>query len=214
MPQTGPDLVGAGYPISRPLLALLGGNGNLSQPNVPIASNLDFALGGVTDVAPGTGSVVAVAVPVSPGALITKVSLLVGGTSAASANVTNLWAALYSGTGSAPGTTNAQPALIASTASLSATNVPASARLDFTFAAPQTVTSVQAPFGYVYAAFSITGASPSFLSLACASAAQFPWYATSPFSLAMAGNGGTGSAVPANLGTATRLANPPVVLLS
>lgn len=214
MTQTGPDLVGAGYPISRPLLALLGGNGNVSQPNVPVATNLDFAMGGLTDVVPGTSSVMAMAVPVSPGVVVTKVSLLVGGTSAASANVTNLWAALYTGTGSAPGTTGAQPALIAQTASLSATNVPAATRLDFTFTAPQTITSVQAPFGYVYAAYSITGASPSLLSMACASVAQYPWYSTSPFSLAMQSNGGTGSAAPANIGTATRFLNPPVVLLS
>lgn len=214
MPQTGPDLVGAGYPISRPLLALLGGNANVAQPNVPAKTNLDFAMGGLTDVVPGTGSVNSVAVPVSPGDVITKISFVVGGTSAASANVTNLWAGLYTGTGSAPGTTGAQPALIAQTASLSATNVPASTLLTFTFTTPQTITSVQAPFGYVYASYSITGASPSLVSMAAASAAQYPWYSTSPYSLFMASNGGTGSAAPANIGTATRIANPPVVILT
>lgn len=225
MPQTGPDLVGAGYPISRPLLALLGGNGNISQPNNPIRSNLDFAMGGLIDGSTSgsaaSGSVNAIAVPVVPGDVITKISLLVGGTSAASANVTNLWAALYTGTGSAPGTTNAQPTLIAATASLSATNVPSSTRLDFTFATPQTITSLNAPFGFVYAAYSATIASaspnattPSLLSVSAASAGQYLYYGTSPFAMFMTSNGGTGSVVPTSLGAAVRAANPPVVLLS
>lgn len=215
MPQSGSDLVSAGYPTANALTALLGGTGNATSPNVPVYSNLYLSgvSGGLTDVVPGTSSVAAVAVPVGPGATITKISLVVGGTSAASANVTNLWAGLYTGSGSAPGTTGAQPTLIAQTASLSATNVPSSSLLTFTFGTPQTITSVQAPYGYVYAAFSITGASPSFISMSASASGMFPWFSTSPYSLFMTSNGGTGSAAPATIGTATRTANPPVVLL-
>lgn len=225
MPQTGTDLVGAGYPISRPLLALLGGTANASQGNIPVRTNLDFPLGGLTDVAgpasAASGSVYSVAVPVLPGDVITKISFVVGGTSSASAGVTNLWAALYTGTGSAPGTAGAAPALISQTASLSGTNVAASGLMTFTFATPQTITSVQAPFGYVYAAYSVTIGSaspnvsgPSLISMAAASVTQYPWYSTSPYSLFMTSNGGTGSAAPATIGTAIRAANPPVVLLT
>lgn len=225
MPQTGPDLVSAGYPISNALQALLGGNGNVAQPNVPIKTNLSFGLGvlidGATSASAASGSVNAIAVPVVPGDVITKISFLVGATSAASANVTNQWAALYTGTGSAPGTTGAQPVLISSAASLSSVNVPASTRLDFTLATPQVITSAQAPFGFIYAAYSATIGSaspnvttPSLVSMSTASAAQYLYFAQSPFALFMTSNGGTGASVPANIGTATRAANPPVVLLS
>lgn len=225
MPQTGTDLVGGGYPISRPLLALLGGNGNVAQPNYPIRTNLDFQLGGLIDGttsgSAASGSVNSIAVPALPGDVITKISFLVGGTSVASANLTNFWAALYTGTGSAPGTTGAQPALIGAAASLSSTNVPSSSRLDFTFTTPVTITSVNAPFGFVYAAWSATIASaspnattPSLISMTAAAATSYLYYGTSPYAYYMTSNGGTGSAVPANIGTAVRAANPPVVLLS
>lgn len=219
MPQTGPDLVSAGYPISRPLLALLGGTGNIAQPNNPIRTNLDFNIGGLKDVsfASPAGSVYSVAVPVLPGDVITKISFVCGATSQASANVTNLWAALYTGTGSAPGTTGAQPTLMGNSASTGGSVViNASSPMTLTLATPVTVTSIQAPYGYIYAAFSVTTSSSavSFVSMTCACAAQNPWYPTSPFSLYMSSNGATGASVPTAIGTATRTADPPVVLLS
>lgn len=225
-PQLGPDLVGAGYPISSPLLALLGGTGNAVQPNVPIATNLSLGLGNLSDASgaasAASGSVLSIAVPVSPGTVITKVSFLTGATSSACPSaVTNHWAGLYTGTGSAPGTTGAQPLLIGQTASLSGASVPASTRLDFTFATPQTITAAQAPSGFIYAAYSITvGAAspnvtgPSLISMGTASAAEYLYYPTSPYALYMTSNGATGSAAPATIGTAVRAANPPVVLLS
>jgi len=220
-PQTGPDLVSAGYPISNALGALLGGNNNLTAPNQPVYSNLYFGGGNTTDVSgagsAASGSVNSVAVPVVPGAVISKISWVVGATGAAC--VTNLWSALYTGTGSAPGTTGAQPALIASAAS-PATASATSTLSTFTFSSPVTITSTQAPFGYVYVSYSITvgagspnGLGYSLISQSVASAAQFPWFSTSPYSLYMTSNGGTGASVPANIGTATRAANPPIVLL-
>lgn len=226
MPQTGPDLVSAGYPISRPLLALLGGTSNLTQPNVPAKTNLDFALGSLVDgtaaggggvtASPG-GSMLSVAIPVSPGDIVSKITYMVGGTSAASANVTNQWAALYTGTGSAPGTVGAQPALIGQTASLAATNVASVTALTFTFANPQTISAVQAPFGYIYASYSITTGSstgPSFASMAAASVVTYPWFATSPPFFAATSNSTLGSAAPATMSVATRIAQVPVVILT
>ncbi len=232
MPQTGPDLVSAGYPISNALTALMGGNGNLAQPNVPIKTNWSWLLGNLSDVAfgsaqAGAGSVYSMAVPVSPGDVITRISLLTGAAgSTPSGSVTNLWAALYTGTGSAPGTTGVSPSLIASGPPGSVGNGAAGSfgiglltRLDFTLSSPVTITSAQAPFGYVYASYSLTTpagspAASSLVSLSEASVAMYPWYSTSPFSTCFTSNAAAGSAVPLTLGTATRFVNPPVVLLS
>ena len=227
MPQTGTDLVGAGYPISRPLTALLGGNTNVTSPNVPAATNLDFGLGNLTDVSGATGSatsgsVYSVAVPVTPGTVITKVSWVTGASAVACPSaVTNFWSALYTGTGSAPGTTGAQPTLIGQTASLSGASIPGNSLVTFTFSNPVTITSVHAFYGFVYASYSLTfgGASPnltgpSLISMTAACAVENPWYSTSPYSLYMTSNGGTASSVPATIGTATRVANPPIVILT
>lgn len=224
MPQTGPDLVSAGYPISRPLLALLGGSTNATQGNVPVRTNLDFPLGILTDVSTASaasGSVNTVAVPVVPGDVFTKVSFLVGATSAASASVLNLWGALYSGTGSAPGTTGAAPVLLGSSASTGGSvNISASSMLTFTLNSPVAITTATAPYGYIYASYSVTigSASPnvavSFLCATAASAAQYQYYSTSPYALYMTHNGGTTSTIPGSVGTATRAANPPVVFLT
>lgn len=227
MTQQGPDLVGAGYPISRPLLALLGGTGNLTQANVAAKSNLDFGLGNLVDgTAGGGGGVVAspggqmlnVAVPVVPGDVITKITYLIGNTSAASANVTNQWAAMYTGTGSAPGTTNAQPTLIAQTASLASTNVASATALSFTFATPQTITTSNAPFGFVYVSYSITTGSstgPSFVSMTCPSAGAYQWFANGPVFLAATSNSSLGSAAPTTMSVATKTSTQvPIVILT
>jgi hypothetical protein len=225
-PQTGPDLVGAGYPISNPMMALLGGTNQSAQPNVPAKTNLYFPFGqlvdGSTTASANGGGLTVAAVPVLPGDVITKVNLLVGATSAASANFTNFWAALYTGTGSAPGTTGVSPTLIAqtpSTGSTTAANVPATAALSFTFTAPQTITSLQAPYGYIYVAYSMTlaaGTGPSFLQMTLASVCAYPWYATSPafIGATTASTAAVGSVAPATLGTATRSATVPIVILT
>ncbi len=222
MPQTGPDLVGAGYPISHPLLALLGNNNNVVQPNVPAATNLNFGLGGLADTALNAASVYCVPIPVSPGVTVSNITILVGAT--AGASITQGWGALYTGTGSAPGTTGAQPTLIAQTISASVpsnqgsggagsatTVLVASTRWSFQFATPQTITSVQAPYGYVYAAIC---ASPqcSTITMTAAAATQYLYYPTSPVFLAA--TNGSAKAAPATMGTATTVASPPIVLLS
>ena len=226
MPQSGPDLVSAGYPISSPLLALLGGNGNLTQPNVAARSNLSFGLSGLTDVttaSAASGSVYTVAVPVVPGDTFTRVSFLTGAGSAGAASVTNLWTALYTGTGSAPGTAGAAPTYIASgvpgsvsSGTAGSVSVGPSTRADFTLTSPQTITSVQAPYGFIYVSYSVTLSSGavSLISTTCASIAQYSWYTTSPYSLFMTSNGGAGSTAPTTIGAAIRAVNPPVVFLT
>ena len=206
MPQTGPTLEGAGYPISRPLLALLGGTTNSAQGNVPVKTNLDFGMGGLSDATLTGASTYFMAVPALPGDVITKVSVLVGATYA---SATSSYAMLYTGTGSAPGTTGAQPTLISSTAS-TGTWTSAQAPVTWTFTNPVTITATQAPYGFVYVGVQLS-ATNSLISMACASVAQYQWFSTSPFSLAM-----TTASVAASvtaIGSATRIANPPIVLL-
>ncbi len=218
-PQTGPDLVGAGYPISRPLLSLLGGNNSLIQPNVPIATNLDFGFGAWADTALNPASVYVMPVPVSPGVTVSRIGVLIGAT--AGGSITQGWAALYTGTGSAPGTTGAQPTLIATTiagsvvsnqAAGSAITAPtASTRWEFLFATPQTITSVQAPYGYVYAAVCASPAD-SVIMMGTPTATQYAYYSTSPPFIG--GTNGSAASAPATMGTVTKVAATPIVLLS
>jgi hypothetical protein len=207
MTQTGADLVAGGYPIANAVSALLGGSGNATSPNVPVKSNLYFGLGGLQDASgPATGVVLAAAIPVVPGDTFTRISVPQGGGSVAG-GVTANFAALYTGAAGSAQT------LIAQTSSLSA-SVAASSLATFTFAQPQTITSVQAPYGYVYAAYSVTATGvPSLVSVTGAAAAQYPWFATSPYMLAGTFATGAGSTAPAAFSTITRVANPPVFLL-
>ena len=225
MPQTGPDLVGAGYPISNALTALLGGNGNTTQGNVPIHSNLYFGMGGFADTALNAASVYNVAVPVVPGAVVSRISILIGAT--AGGSMTRGWGALYTGTGSAPGTAGVSPVLIAQTTSGSvvsnqtlagvtgagsATTTPVASTIwSYQFATPQTITSSQAPYGFVYAA--ICGSPQnSCITMTAAAACQYLYYPTSP--VAMVATSGSAFVAPATMATATVVAAPPVVLLS
>jgi hypothetical protein len=207
MPQTGADLVAGGYPIANAVSALLGGSGNATLPNVPVKSNLYLGLGGLVDTATpvASGVVLAAAIPVVPGDTFTRISVPQGATAASA--ITANWAALYAGNAGSAG------ALIGQTAVLTA-SVAASSLATFTFAQPQTITSVQAPYGYVFAAYSATGTTvPSLVSVTGAAAAQYPWFATSPYMLAGTFATAAGSTAPATMTTITRTSNPPVFLL-
>lgn len=212
MPQTGPDLVSAGYPISRPLLALLGGNGNSTQANVPIKSNLDFGLGGLQDTNAASGAnLQTMAVPVSPGDVINKVSLINGATTGSPSSA---YAVLFTGTGSAPGTTGVSPVLISQSASTFAGSTVANTPYAISFATPVTLTAAHCPYGFIYVSVAFVPAtgSPTWISMTCASVAQNPIYpGTSPYTLYGTGASTAGNAT---LGTTNRAANPPVVLLS
>lgn len=222
-PQTGPDLVGAGYPISKPLTALLGANSNAVEPNVPIKTNMDwFPPVSWTDrsgQASAAQTLLSVAVPVTPGDVISKVTYLVGASAMSSPN--HSWAALYTGTGSAPGTAGATPTLIGQTpdATGSAALKAAASALSFSFSTPVTITSIHAPYGYIYVTFctltSLNGNSPSFVSATVASP-TYSWFTNGPNFLAATHDVAStqGSAAPATMGTATAVANPPFVFLS
>ena len=149
MPQTGPDLVGAGYPISNALAVLSGGVGNTSQPNVPARSNLEWF--GISSAAAAgiatTGIVNVVPVPALPGQVVTGVKILVGATAASAP--THQFAAIYAGTGSAP-------ALVGQSTDAGSAAVAANGFYTWTFGTPITLSSSNAINGFVYAAFSLT----------------------------------------------------------
>jgi hypothetical protein len=91
------DLVDGRYPQVDAQWSMLGQPVNVSQSDIPVFSNLRaLGLGNPTDGAlAATGVACAVPIPVDYGAIISKVSLLVGAT--AEATGTHAWAALYSG---------------------------------------------------------------------------------------------------------------------
>src|SRR3954464_3178917 len=94
-------LVRGHYPQSNPAWALLGNATNVANPTLPVRSNLEWGLGNPSDGAlAGTGVLAFAAVPVEPGTIITKVSILIGGTAASTP--THSFAALYGFHASAP----------------------------------------------------------------------------------------------------------------
>ena len=245
-PQTGPDLVGAGYPISRPLTALLGGQTQTANPNFPARSNLELFPGPVYDTAtvgtgygpwtdPGaagtTASVfVATPVPVVPGDVITSINGYWSGI--AGSSFTHLFGALYTGT---PYTSAASPTLISQTvdytgsvlgssnfAAITSSSYAASnAPFSMSFSSTQTITSINAPYGYVYA---LIGAYYSAcvmvpLNVQCgsftpaASGSLGPWGANAPAFFCGSVTGGA-SVAPSSLAfPGNRYSYAPVVIL-
>lgn len=145
------DLVSGGYPQSSNVLAALGQPRNVYQGNIPGRTNLEwFGLGAMVAtnalVASGVGA--AVAVPVDPGTVITKITVLV--TATAASTPTHSWGAIYAGTGSAP-------ALIAASADALTTAIPANAPFTWTLSTPTLITQALAPYGFIYVSASVTG---------------------------------------------------------
>jgi hypothetical protein len=218
MPQTGPDLVGAGYAISNPLNALLGGATNATTPNVPARTNLSFGLSTLlvgTGLASATALTQTVAVPCLPGDVITKVSYIT--TAAATASVAG-WVAVYTGTGSAPGTTGAQPTLMGNSASATTITATGAGVVSVSLNAPLTVTSVQAPFGFVYVSLGYAGGAsagfaPAQATQASATAQWSTFFTSAPVFLFATQASPTTNAAAATLGTSTGTANPIVCFL-
>ena len=205
------DLVGGSYPLTYPFRKGLGLPANATQGNISPRSNLELPfLGNLADQAAAlvSGVITLVAIPVEIGDEITKVSVLVGATAAATP--THQWAALYSGALTTAALQGAQSADGTSTA------ISASGRLDFALATSVLVTATNAPYGYVYAAISVTaGTVPSLISATCAAAGQYAWYADTPLFAATTGSA-VGGAAPATLTLAsgTASAKVPAVFLS
>lgn len=221
MPQTGTDLVGAGYPISRPLLALLGGNTNTYQGNVPIKTNMDFGLGSVVDSAQTTSGIsLSVPVPVSPGDVITKQTYILGATAGSpftTGTADYAFAALYNGFGSAPALIGSSTVIQGSVPFAPTATVAASlVAFTFTYASPVTITSVNAPYGFVYADVNMTLSTlPSLVGMTTtASVWSFPWFSNSPQWMAATHDSAAGSTPPNPYGAITRVAKAPICFLN
>ena len=206
------DLVGGKYPQQYPFWKALGQAANATQGNLSVRSNAEYlGLGGLTDQTGvlSTGKAILVPVPVEIGDVITKVSVLAGAT--AEATGTHAWAACYSGALTTAALLGAQ-----STDNTGAAAIAASARFDFTLGTSFTVSAANAPFGYIYAAISVTATTvPSLVSSAVAAATQYAWFTNTPLLGANSGSALAGTA-PATftLASSTAQANTPLVFLS
>lgn len=171
-------LIRGRYPVQSSLNSILGQAGQVAQSDLPVRSNLEYlGISGLADTAASlvTQVMTVVPVPVDPGMVVSKVSVLVGATAAGTP--TNSWAALYAGTNVAA------PALIAQTADGTSAAIAASARFDFTFgASPQLITPALAPFGYIFVAvMSKATTVPSLITVPNGAAAgQYAWFTNTP----------------------------------
>lgn len=221
MPQTGTDIVGAGYPISRPLLSLLGGATNTYQGNVPVKTNMDYTLGSVVDSAQTTTGVsLSVPVPVSPGDVITKATYIMGATAASpftTGTADYAFSALYSGFGSAPALIGSSTVITGSTPWVGTATVASSmAAVVFTYASPVTITSVTAPYGFIYADVNMSLSTlPSLAGVTTtASVWSFPWFANGPRWMVTTHDTAAGSTPPNPMGAVSYVAKAPIVFLS
>lgn len=204
------------YATTNPLWSILGQPSNVVQPNQPVRTNLEYlGIGGLLDTAASlaTGVMTCVAIPVDVGTTITKASVLVGATAASTP--THSFAALYSGTNVA-----APPLIGQSTDGLTAAIV-ASTRFDFTLTSTQTITATQAPYGYIWAAISVTGtAVPSLITgPSNAAAAQYQWFtntlaAGSATGFSITSGSAVAGTAPATLIYASQKLVAPVVFLT
>ncbi len=201
------DLVSAGYPISYPHAALSGRIGNAVQGNLRARDNLEFALGGaLTDGAlAATGVGCAVAVPVSVGDPLSKVSIIAGAT--AEATGTHAWAAVYSGI--------AVPALITqSPTETGAAAVAASVRHEFALAGNYVVTKELAPYGFVYVSISVTATTvPTAAVFGFPAAIGYQWFANGPLFIAATHGSALAGTAPATIASPTAKAVAPIVFL-
>lgn len=196
------DLARGHYYIEAVLDSMLGNARNATQANLPVYTNLSFfGASGLTDnstTALTTAKANAVAVPVDWGAIITKVSFVVGATAGATSTHTNV--ALYSGGVAAPAILGTQ-----STDNTAGNGgFPASAINTVTLGAPVLVTPSNAPQGYIYVSLGITATTPpSLLSAPAPAAVFYQWSGlnsatANPLGFALTATGG-GAAAPATL---------------
>ena len=193
------DLVGGHYPQNAALQSFLGAGFSVEQANLPIRSNLEWPVysGPIVDTASlagaTTGVAIAVPVPVDVGMVVSKISTPIGATAAGTP--THSFAALYSGT------TVASPPLIGQSTDGATAAIAASARFDFTLTAATVITSAMAPWGWVWAAISVTASTvPSSLTMPCGAAAgQYRWFTNSPLYFAQTAGSGLGGTAAATL---------------
>jgi hypothetical protein len=201
-------LVKGKYPTNSVVAALLGSTTNATQPNIPARSNLEWpGVGTITDgdIAT-TGVFTAVAVPVDVGTTISTISVYVGATAASTP--THSAGAIYAGTVS-----TGTPAILGKSADGTTAAIGASGILTFTLATPVVITSAMAPYGYIYAGFTVTSSTqPTVASLGTPTAVTYAWYTNSPL---LAGTSGSSLAgVPAATLSLTAKAVAPVIVLA
>ena len=209
------DLVRGHYAIESALDAMLGNARNATQTNLPVYTNLSFfGASGLTDnstTALTTAKANAVAVPVDWGAIITKVSFIVGATAQATSTHGNV--ALYSGGVAAPAIMGTQ-----STDNVAANGgFPASAISTVTLGAPVLVTPSNAPQGYIYVSYGFTATTaPSVLAAPAPAAVFYQWALNSatanPLGFALTCTGG-GAVAPATLAGSAVAAAAAIVFL-
>lgn len=204
------DLISGYYPMANPFDSILGQQRNATQINTPVYSNRAIFGGGWTDAAASlvSGKITLVPIPVDIGNELTRVTMFVGNTAASTP--THQWAAWYSGT--------LTTATLLGTQATDGTTkaIPASGAFTFTLAGYR-LTSADAPYGYIYAALSVTGSAvPSLRSAAFATAVQYADYVNSPPFYGGTEGSGVGATAPATitLASVTAIATPPIVDLS
>lgn len=198
-------LVKGHYGLQSPIWSALGGLSNVVQANYPARSNFEWALGSITDGALAASGVAAVvAIPMDPGVVISKVSIIVGATAASTP--THQFAALYSGI--------AVPALIGQSTDTTTAAIAASAVYSWTLTSSQLITNAQCPNGFIYAAFSITGTTiPTAAALSIPTAVGYQWATNAPINLsATAGSSLAGTAAATVASPAAKAVAPIVIL--
>ena len=205
------DVLSGRYPLTAAVWKGLGQPVNASQANLPYRTNLEFPwLGNLTDAAASfvSGKATLVPIPVEIGDVISNVTFLPGAT--AGSTLTHQWAAIYSGILTTPAIQGAQSTDV-TTATLTA-----STAVKLALATSVLVTAANAPYGFVYAAISLTGTVCSLISAACATGAQYAWFTDTPPFFGGTYSSALGATAPATvtLSSVTAIATPPAVFLS
>lgn len=201
------DLVSGGYPVNYSFAKITGLARNATQGNTTIRSNAEwFGLGNPTDGAlAATGVGCAVAIPVEWGDVITKISILAGATAVGTA--THIFAALYSGI--------ATPALMAQSTDVTTDAIVASAKYDFTLATPQTITTTNAPGGFVYASIAITATTvATAMVVSTPTAVGYKWFTGGPLFLSATHGSALAATAAATIASPAAKAVCPIVFLS
>ena len=203
-----PDLASARFSMLDPYYSIIGAQANATNSGAPARST--FAWGTIGQLADNpaaaSGAFLYAAVPVAIGDTFTKVTIWVGNTAASTP--THQAAAIYSGLA-------ASPALLSKGADSTTTAVAAGAAFSYTIPS-YTVQPADAPFGYIYAGYTMTATAVNTVAgAATAQAANVNiQYATNqPF---LAGTSGSALAgVPAaTLTIAASTLHQPVIILS
>ena len=203
------DLVRGRFHVTDPVWSYLGQPVNATQNDIAYRTNAHvLGLSGLAD----TGSLVAsgvqvsVPIPVEAGDVITKVTFLIGATAASTP--THSFVALYSGV--------ATPALLAQSADATTGAIAASGAYVQSLQTAQTITTSNAPFGFVYASLCVTGtAVPSVATVAAAAAVGYQWFTNSPVKMVAVSHGSAqGATAAATIASPTALANTPIAFLS